>query len=299
MTKKIPIHLKNTTGIIDLFKKHDVVFDKNEFDGKSTVKLLHIDASVFKNNHKDFFDLVKDEILHSFVFPYSEVQKKLVSNTQKEKDELLAKAVRKISSHTAKGELGELILFALIETFIGAPKILSKISMKTNPNMPVFGADGVHAQFEQSGIKVYLGESKIHQDFGGAATDAAESMGKAKKNFQQEFDLLDSYIDFSGMDENSRASIIDLLNPYCDVKNENNISFACFIGFSSSAFYDKKSTPKYSDYEIKFGQEKAEQFEEKINNMGVSPERVVLFTLPFMDIDQLVSDFIAYFGIAQ
>jgi hypothetical protein len=42
------------------------------------------------------------------------------------------------------GELGEMLLYAFLEQVLGAPKLLSKVELKTSPNMYVYGSDGVH-----------------------------------------------------------------------------------------------------------------------------------------------------------
>jgi hypothetical protein len=42
------------------------------------------------------------------------------------------------------GELGELLLYCFLESHINAPKILTKLEIKTSNQMDVNGADGVH-----------------------------------------------------------------------------------------------------------------------------------------------------------
>jgi hypothetical protein len=45
------------------------------------------------------------------------------------------------------GEAGELILYLLTEWLLGAPQIIAKMALKTNTEMPVHGADGVHIRY--------------------------------------------------------------------------------------------------------------------------------------------------------
>ncbi|WP_354624886.1 DUF1837 domain-containing protein [Psychromonas sp. MME2] len=124
------------------------------------------------------------------------------------------KALRKISRHTAKGELGELILFTLLDVYLLAPKLLSKVSMKTNPRMPVYGADAVHGQIVDGELRGYLGESKLYKNFKSAASEATKSIKSAKDKYEDEFDLLDSHMDFPNLDEKLESQILQLLNPY-------------------------------------------------------------------------------------
>src|SRR3546814_10487872 len=56
----------------------------------------------------------------------------------------LFKRVRKASNRS--GEAGELLLYLLTEWILGAPQIIAKMGLKTNPQMPVHGSDGVHVR---------------------------------------------------------------------------------------------------------------------------------------------------------
>ena len=51
-----------------------------------------------------------------------------------------------------------------------APQLIAKMSLKTNPKMPVHGADGVHVRYSKADkrLLLYWGESKVHADVGAA-----------------------------------------------------------------------------------------------------------------------------------
>ena len=58
---------------------------------------------------------------------------------------LSKKAREKFVEYTRNnGELGELLLFCFLETHLGAPKVLTKLELKTSTSHYVNGADGVH-----------------------------------------------------------------------------------------------------------------------------------------------------------
>ena len=62
------------------------------------------------------------------------------------------------------GEGGEMLLFLLLEHLLGIPQILCKMSLKTNSQMHVHGADGVHATaIPGGGLALYWCESKLYQ----------------------------------------------------------------------------------------------------------------------------------------
>lgn len=75
------------------------------------------------------------------------------------------------------GELGEILLYIFLEQVLGAPKLLSKMELKTSRNMYIYGSDGVHLFSSNNGdcvpfYQLVLGESKIKGDLK-AAVDAA------------------------------------------------------------------------------------------------------------------------------
>lgn len=81
------------------------------------------------------------------------------------------------SSLAKSGEGGELLLYFLLETGLGIPQILCKMPLKTNTNLMINGVDGVHAKaLENGNIAVYWGESKVYDDFAGAASECFSSI---------------------------------------------------------------------------------------------------------------------------
>ena len=60
------------------------------------------------------------------------------------------------------GELGELLLFCFLEAQLKAPKILSKLELKTSTKLYVNGADGVHfLELGDGNYQLIFGESKM------------------------------------------------------------------------------------------------------------------------------------------
>lgn len=67
------------------------------------------------------------------------------------------------------GEGGELLLYLLLEAALSIPQILCKMPLKTNTEMHVHGADGVHARLLPNGhLALYWGESKLYASVNGA-----------------------------------------------------------------------------------------------------------------------------------
>lgn len=289
--------LKNSQAIKAILKKLEIEFELLD-NRKVETLLVYLPTKQGVTCYEAFFETIKEGILSNFVFSCTEVEKKLGIKSKNTPEELFDKAIRKLSKHTAKGELGELILFTLLDVYFAAPKILSKVSMKTHPRMPVFGADAVHGQFNDGQFRLYLGEAKLHKKFKGAAKSAASSIKDAKINYEKEFDLLDSHMDFPNIDEELEDKLLSLLNPFTNEDLSDVIHSPCFIGFAepdliSNAASAKQFLEKYSE----LGAEYIIDFFSKVEAEGLSTDEATLMLLPFSCIDQLVDGFIAHMGI--
>ncbi len=299
MTYYLEPQLKNAKEIKDILKKVPISFELSDGRDINTL-LVYLPNEDGESCYLEFFEKIKEGILANFVFSCSEVEKKLGIKSTNSAEELFDKAIRKLSKHTAQGELGELILFILLDVYFNAPKILSKISLKTSRRMPVFGADAVHGQFYDGKFKLYLGESKLHKDCASASTKAATSIKNAKAKFGDEFDLLDSYMDFPNIDEKLESELLDLLNPFINNDYSEVLHSPCFIGFAdpeliSNSQSEKEFIENYSELACNY----IEDFFKKVEKQELTIEEVSFLMLPFSCTDQLVKEFIEYMGIEE
>lgn len=290
--------LKNAEDIKKILKRSPSSFTLSDGREVDTYLVYLPSDEDGKNYYYDFFECIKNGILQNFVFSCSEIKNKLNIESDIVYDELFKKALRKISKHTAKGELGELILFTLLDVYLNAPKLLSKISMKTNPKMPVFGADAVHGQIVNGQFRVYLGESKLYKDFKSAASKATESIKNAKEKYEDEFDLLDSYMDFPNLDKNLEDQILQILNPFGSSDLSKIIHSPCFIGFTQPDVIFKNEKKYITTYE-KIACTYIGDFYSKVENQGIEINDVTLLMLPFSCVDELVQEFIKHVGIKK
>ncbi len=290
--------LNNSDEIKQILKQIPKTFKLS--DGRQVKTLLVYLPCQMDNqsSHNEFFECIKNGILHHFVLSCSEIERKLGIHSEKAKEELFQKALRKISQHTAKGELGELILFTLLDVYFSAPKLLSKIATKTSTRMPVFGADAVHGQFMKGELIIYLGESKLYGKFKSAASVATESITNAKAHFNNEFDLLDSAIDFPNLNVELAEKILEILNPYKSKVFLEKIHSPCFIGFTQPDIIFKNESEYLNKYEAQ-ALEYIHDFFNKVENQGLEIDKVTLMMLPFTCVDELVKEFISYFGVQE
>lgn len=72
-------------------------------------------------------------------------------------------AIRKFRNYTSnEGELGELLLYAFLESGLNAPKLLSKMELKTDANDYIKGSDGIHLLEVGNDYQLIFGESKMY-----------------------------------------------------------------------------------------------------------------------------------------
>ncbi|MGL4873043.1 MAG: HamA C-terminal domain-containing protein, partial [Clostridium sp.] len=135
---------------------------------------------------------------------------------------------------TKDGELGELILYSLLESHMVAPKILTKMRFKTSTNDPVKRADGIHLLKTDDGYyKLIYGESKLYEDYDRGLAEAFKSIDDFKNrdnnNIDTEYNFLISNLD-SEFDEVRYQEIKKILIP-SEEDIEYDTAFAIFIGF--------------------------------------------------------------------
>jgi hypothetical protein len=296
MKKKLKTQLENPQLIRDVLREVDISFT---VQGQPVETLLvYLPCKNGACDYSDLFRIIRLSLLTNFVLRFTEIEEKLSIDSGDAPELLFKKAARKISKQTAKGELGELILFTLLEVYFDAPKILSKITDKSSKKMPVFGADAVHAQYVDGAIRLYLGESKLHKSFSSASSKAAKSISSALEKYREEFDLIESNIDFPEMNTEVRNELLALLNPYSKNNKFNSeiLHSPCFIGFvDPSIFSDDAST--YMDQYVEVAKKHIGNFYSKMKTEGNDINRTALMLLPFSCIDNLVDEFTSYIGV--
>lgn len=262
------------------------------------VLMIYLPCDEGKCDTSAFFDLIKNCLLTNFVYSHDHIEKKLNIENPEAVEMLFQRAVGKLSLHTAKGELGEMILFTLLDVYLGAPKIISKVSMKTSRRMPVYGADAVHAQYVDGSLRLYLGESKMYNSFASASLKATLSMKNAFDTYKNEFDLIQTWINFPEIDAEIENEILSVLNPFSNEDVcEDSIYSPCFIGFSEPSCFEDKNT--YIDRYTDKAKGYIVDFFTKLRNNGGHCNKSTLLMLPFSSLDEFVEGFKEHMGIEE
>ena len=160
---------------------------------------------------------------------------------------LASKAREKLrNAKSNEGELGELLLYCLLESHLHAPKLLTKLELKTASNDYVKGADGVHLlKIDKSSYQIVFGESKLNSDLHEGIKDAFGSiktmMDNDLRKMRYEISLVNSNILKEVVTEESAEILKKLLIP---TENDDNLnidnSFGVFLGFDIEISDDER-----------------------------------------------------------
>ncbi|GMA29577.1 HamA C-terminal domain-containing protein [Arenivirga flava] len=224
-------HLLGEQQVLDTrvrFRVHWLAFDAN---GRDRTKALanHLYARIID------FCIPRSRILEAQFLDRQEGGNAHLSMLQEEARTLFLNS-------TKSGEGGELLLFFLLEAELKLPQILCKMDLKTSPEMPIHGVDGVHAGWTDDGkVAVYWGESKLYEDAPAAMSACFKSIapfllddgfGPARKDFLLVRDNLDA---------GEREISLRLVKYFTDDEPERldlEIRGACLVGFSHDSHVD-------------------------------------------------------------
>lgn len=154
------------------------------------------------------------------------------------------------------GEGGELLAYAFTEYFLRAPMAVAKMHTKTNANMPVFGADGIHVRYDAqiAKLEVFYLESKVHHTLASGAKDAAKSIRELLDGTQRERELrlaLD-FGNFDDMDEAAQQALEDFLDPYGARTTDRRDRHVCLIAYSEPAYKNVSNGTAVDEVRAKF-----------------------------------------------
>ena len=289
----------NSKNAIKQFKhiRHFTI-SNNQDDGFLDLFLLPINARNFDYN------CVSDNLMES-VADYSLSWK--IRENYKDKAMMLSRKAREKFRDYEKndGELGELLLFCFLEGHLEAPKILTKLELKTSNKLYVNGSDGVHLKkISEKKYHLIFGESKTYTELTRAFENAFKSIyefvnetnskGDSKSGIEYERGLISSNMEQTIFDEDDE-DILNLLlypenKPSSDVRLDD--AFSVFIGYeiditkeqerlSSDEFPDKieeKIITQIENYK--------NEIYELIKKYKLIGYTFYIFVMPFTDIDK-------------
>lgn len=261
---------------LDLFVLNS---DSNEFDYEN-----------FKNNTENS------------LLEYA-LSRKTINKYKKEPVTLVKKAKEKFVEKMNEGELGELLLFCFLELHLNAPKILSKLELKTSNKLYVNGADGVHLlELENGDYQIIFGESKTKEKITDALTRAFKSIYEFKEEINSKGDkksglpferglVTDNLVkEFSKKDQ---KIIEDIIYPNPSKRGLNtDTAFGIFIGYEIKITDEDKKLSN-SVFRIKIQKKIKKEVEskfihisKKIDEFKLSGHNFYIYILPFSNLEK-------------
>lgn len=214
---------------------------------------------------------------------------------------LKAISERKDGKKSSSGEIGELILFVLLEGVLGAPAIASKPYLKMNGQDQVKGCDGVHILCDGKDVTIYYGESKLSSDINYCISGSAESIknyhtnGGKKKD--RDLSVIAQNIDLNISDdhkEDVEKELLHYLNPIKRKKKEKAYKEvnACFLGFDHNLYKSVGAVDK-SQRNALLLQEVTKEFPAILSKIQASVDDEIsdynfhYFVVPFESVDEM------------
>lgn len=208
---------------------------------------LKINANEF--NYSNLQELLVDPMID---YAVSREVKKQYRN----RPGLLSKKARDKFREYSKndGELGELLLFCFLETHLKAPKILSKLEMKTSTKLYVNGADGVHfLELGDGNYQLIFGESKMYKDIKDAFAKALKSLyefkneinekGDSKSGINYEKSLISDNLSKETFSDDEKKFLKSLVYPSKNQTFYVDDAFGIFVGFEIEVTEEEKELP--------------------------------------------------------
>lgn len=255
------------------------------------LRLFHLDISNNEFSYIGLHSLLQKNI-GRYVFSRAMIDKLTVEGDAEAIGLRAVELLRDASNPNdsgAGGELGEILLYLFLEIKLGAPKLLSKMELKTSPNQYVFGSDGIHLlRLDNKIFQLILGESKIKGDLEDAVDNAFNSIKTVSAQPSNELRLVDSRIFTETFDEQTTNFIKSLIMPS---KRDASISvdkaFGIFLGYTLGVDASQYSNTEFREVvnrKLKDDFTKiAKYIEGKINNSGLAGYSFYFFLLPFND----------------
>ncbi|MED1601194.1 DUF1837 domain-containing protein [Alkalihalophilus marmarensis] len=201
-----------------------------------------------------------------------------------------------------KGELGEFLLFCFLEGHLNAPKILSKLELKTSTNMYVNGSDGIHfLRLPNGNYQLIFGESKLYGDLTTGLRDAFQSIndflkeentkGEEKSGISYEKSLLSTSVFRETWTIEEEKFIEQLIYPTNDRSFEVDDAFGIFVGFEINLDMNQRRLPNdkfrtmIDDHVNEIVAKKITNIEHYIEQHKLFGHNFYVYTMPFLDIE--------------
>lgn len=260
-----------------------------------------LDLFIIKTNANEFDLNHLQNCLLEPLASYS-LSRKVKEKYKNKPMELSTKAREKFLEYLKnKGELGELLLYCFLESHLNAPKILSKLELKTSTSLYVNGADGVHyLKLSDGNYHLIFGESKSIADLTSAISESFKSIyefkneinskGNSKSGLQYEKHLISDHLEKETFSDKEKEFIERIIYPVRTNTFEVDDAFAIFIGYEIKIAHEmqrlsqsefRKAVKTQITNEIN---EKLDHIHKKIEEYDLVGHNFYIYILPFSNL---------------
>jgi len=281
------IHLIARQGsFFEVIKEHSY---KCKLPSPHKGSFLYIALDGNKPRVDDFLDLLLEH-LAQYVYP--------VKDPDMTREQVFRKAAKRFSRNPKSGEVGELILYLILECVFQAPQLVAKIRLKTaSPDM-VKRADAIHVRAESGKLIIYFGESKVHAKLGPAISSALDSLKKYITNDSAMDDDILTVEDHAHILTEHKKEFAEYLNPYKESEVRREFVYPLFIAFDTEiysallAMSPEEAGEYFAKKYCEDIQEAEEKFMAKVEEKALGNINLVMLLLPFHSVEELRTKFI-------
>lgn len=291
-SKKMELTTSIKKSFLDLFY-NDLECDIEETNSKLNLRILRIE-----NNRFCYPDLVRE--LSNAIITFS-LSRKEFTDFEKDKryGELNTKALNKLRDYKINdGEAGEILLYCFLESHLNAPKILTKLELKTSSNDYVKGSDGIHLlKIAPKQFQLIFGESKLEASLTDSLSRAFKSIHdfitRDKNNITHEIGLLSSHLCKEALDEDLYQYVKGIIFPKSNENDpvQKDNAFAIFAGFEIKTTNDEFKLK--NEQFVKLVRERVKQkveskkahIKKKIKEHKLFNYTFYVYVFPFLELD--------------
>lgn len=268
-----------------------------------TNSILNLHILKIENNQFNYFELIEE--LAENVISYSLSRKQIDALKAEGKTaKLYRRAVEKLRANIDKptdkssgGEAGEILLYSFLESHLNAPKILTKLEIKSSSADYAKGSDGIHLlKLSDKGYQLVFGESKLKPNLKDSIVFAFDSIHdfitRSTNNINHEIGLLDTQLCKEAYEKDLFDFIKSVVFPTASSEVSRDKAFGIFAGFEINPTEDEMKMPndKFRDHikeEIKKEvNSKMKYIKEKIEEYKLFGYSFYIYVFPFIKLDE-------------
>jgi hypothetical protein len=268
-----------------------------------TNSALNLHILKIENNQFCYYELIEE--LAENIISFSLSRRQIAAYKAEGKTaKLYRKAVEKLrenidkpSDKSSGGETGEILLYSFLESHLNAPKILTKLEIKSSSDDYAKGSDGIHLlKISDKEYQLIFGESKLNPNLRTSLSNAFDSISqfitRDRNNINYEIGLLDSQLCKEVFDETLYEFIKSIVFPTPQSNITRDNAFAIFAGFELNPTEPEMRLPnndfrkQMRDKIITEVNDKMKYIKEKIEEHKLFGYTFYVYVFPFIHLDE-------------